>query len=87
MAEEDNEYESTKAKVIEAINVALSDTRWGPDQGAMIMEALVIVTTVDVNGNDGFAVFPATHHYWSTLGLLEDALEQHKRSRNNDTSD
>lgn len=79
--EEIAEFESLKRKALDAIQEVFAGTTWAPPEGGVITEAVICCIWMQTNGKNGSSVFPATNHWWSTNGLLRDALREHDAIR------
>lgn len=81
------EFEQIKRRVIDAVQEALTGTDWSPPEGGLLTEVVVVGVWMDPAGETGMSFFPATNHWWSTKGLLDDASRMHSDSRSDDDDD
>jgi hypothetical protein len=79
--EEVREFETLKRNVLEAMQEALKGSSWAPPGSGLIVEAVVCMVWMQPDGKNGISVFPATHHWWSTSGILMDSVQQHQGIR------
>lgn len=79
--EEIAEFEMLKRKALDSLPEVFAGTDWAPPEGGLLTEAVVIMVWMQPDGKSGSTIFPATNHWWSTRGMLEDALERHKSIR------
>jgi hypothetical protein len=83
--EEDHQkFEALKREALNAIQVIFAESDWGSVEGGILTEAVICMVWMEPNGHNECSVFPATTHWWSTYGLLKDALDKHTDAREDD---
>lgn len=83
--EEDHEkFELIKRRVLESLQEIFAESEWGSLEGGILTECVVAMVWVEPNGHNGCSVFPATTHWWSTYGILRDALDKHTQPLGSD---
>lgn len=75
------EAEALKMRVLDAVTDLFGGTSWAPKDGGVLTDAVVIMTWIEPNGKGGGTRFSATHNWWTTYGMLQEALEDHQDSR------
>lgn len=74
---EDDAVEQLRRRVLDALGDAVAGSDWSPPAGGFITEAVVVMIWMQPDGNKGMSYIPATNHWWSTYGMLHDALRRH----------
>lgn len=85
--EEINEFETLKRKALDAIPEIFQSTSWAPPEGSVLIEAVVCMIWMQPDGKVGRTTFPATNHWWSTYGILKDAVWNHEHVDGRGTSE
>lgn len=75
------EFEQLKRNVLDALQEVLAGSSYSPPEGGVIVEAVICCVWMQTDGHNGMCTFPATNHWWSTQGILLDALATHQAGR------